>query len=251
MSEQRRSVPGCTDPERGSALEGYLERRLDPDEEEAFEAHFYDCAACLEELRLRQALPAALQEVRSGQQGVPRWIAPVGAVAAALIVYTSYLGFVELPSAKGKIGSLTNELTGLKSSVQELNAFRDASRWTGQVSMAILKGVKRGGTIKPEIVRVIPGQPFVPLGAMAPVPDTAKPDDRYALQIRGAEDVSIWEMEMKASQIKQAVDADGVVSFLIPSDKLVAGDYHLVVVAAGGDPGKPLWQAFFTVNPVD
>ena len=88
MSENTRAVPGCTDPERGAA---------------------------------------ALRKTRPGHLDVPRWVAPAGAIAAALPVYASYLGFVGLPAA-GRVGSLNGEVVGLKMSVQELNVFRDASR---------------------------------------------------------------------------------------------------------------------------
>jgi len=251
MSENSRAVPGCTDAERGVALEAYLERRLSRVEEAGFEDHFFGCAACLEEIRLRQGLPAALRKTRSRHLDVPRWLAPAGAIAVALLVYTSYLGLIELPEAKGRVGLLNDEVAGLKTSVQELNAFRDASRWAGPVYLAVLSGPTRAGQIRPEIVRLSPGQPFVPLAAMATLPPIATPDDPFRFQIRSADDMTVWEIEMKASRIRQALDADRVVTFLIPADKLVTGEYRFLLNAAAGGTSEPIWQARFSVRAAD
>lgn len=72
---------GCLDPARGRLLERYLDGELSEAERDRFEEHFFACPACLEELRLRQALPEALQQMPA--RG--RWALPAMAAAVLLL----------------------------------------------------------------------------------------------------------------------------------------------------------------------
>ena len=64
-AEHLEAPAGCTSPELGRKLDPYLAGKLSASDEQAFEDHYFECAACLEGLRLRQAVKGALAEARS------------------------------------------------------------------------------------------------------------------------------------------------------------------------------------------
>jgi hypothetical protein len=248
MSEQRQAVPGCSDPERGSHLEAYLEHALAPEEEGRFEDHYFRCAACLDEIRLRQALPAALHEASSGRRRAQLWFASAGAAAAVLLVYTSYLGFVELPGVARQEGVLRDEVSELKTSLQGLNANRDPRRWTGPVSFVVLTGPARAAGARPARVRLHAGQPFIPLGAVPALPPAVMPGDRFTFQISAAGGEVAWALDMTAQEITQALEADRIVTFLIPAASLAEGEYRVALLPGGGRTAKPSWETVFRVE---
>ena len=86
----------CARVSRDEIVEGYLVGRLTEEDREAFEAHFFGCAHCFDDLRLLQAVQGEL-----GQGGVEfqarkrdpwfRWVPAAGlaaaAIAAALVLW--------------------------------------------------------------------------------------------------------------------------------------------------------------------
>src|SRR5262245_43566307 len=99
MSGERSYLAGCRDPEQGQALEAYAERALSPSQEAAFEGHYFRCPACLDEIRLRQAVPEALRQPASYEGHFATWSSLAAGIAALLLAYPAYLGLVELPVA--------------------------------------------------------------------------------------------------------------------------------------------------------
>jgi hypothetical protein len=247
MSDQKNHPPRCTDPAQGIALEAYLERTLSPEQQDAFEEHYFSCPACREELRLWQALPAALQSVGAARRSRRNWLAIGGltAAAAAMLVANCYLGFVELPRMRERLADMTASLDQMKMGQQ-------ATPWSGPVSLVVLTGPLRssGGDETPTI-EVKPGQPAVPIGLTPVLSPEAKPQDRLLFQIREATGKQVWELGMTVSEVKRALGAGRVVTFLIPAGSLAAGDYNLVVYA-GDDATAPLtWKDSFRVTKAE
>jgi hypothetical protein len=247
MSDAR-AVPGCSDPGKGAVLESYLEHRLAPEEEAEFEDHYFRCAACLEELRLRQTLPAALRGVDSARRHRQIWLSFAGAAAAALLVYTSYLGFVELPAVTVHAGELKNEVSDLKTSLLELNSYRDARRWTGPVSLVVLTGPARAAGAEAATVRLVAGQPFVPLAVVPSLPPAVKPGDQFTFQIRDAGGEIAWSSSMTGQEIARVLAADRLVTFLIPAEGLMQGEHKFTLVHAADQSAKPAWETAFRVE---
>lgn len=80
-------VMTCEEVERGELAERYVLGQLDERQEEAFEDHYFACAACLEQVRALQDARDALsvQEVRAPRRTWPR-VAAVLATAAAVLL---------------------------------------------------------------------------------------------------------------------------------------------------------------------
>ncbi len=248
MDDQRRHPPRCTDPAQGRALESYLERTLDPGQEEAFEEHFFSCPACREELRLDQALPAALRGVGSAPQGSRTWLAVVGLAAAAMLAFTSYLGFVELPRVRERLGLLGREMSTMTASLDQLKLGQQGGQWSGPVSLVVLTGPARTDRDGTRTLEVRPDQPFVPLAVVPSIPPAARPLDRLLFQIREGSGRTVWEAGLTASEVDRVLAAERVVTFLIPAGALPQGDYTFVVVASEGAADRPIWQDSFYVT---
>ena len=78
----------CARVAREEALEGYLLGRLNEEDREAFEEHYFECAGCFDELRALQAVRAELENGSVETQGnarhaFVRWILEAKKRAAA------------------------------------------------------------------------------------------------------------------------------------------------------------------------
>ncbi len=89
----------CEQVARDDVVEKYLLGQLSEAEQEAFELHYFQCAACFEELATRRQLQEELARPRAAVQAEPagrpglawRWVwAPVAA-AAALVILTVWI----------------------------------------------------------------------------------------------------------------------------------------------------------------
>jgi hypothetical protein len=172
----------------------------------------------------------------------------VGAAAAVLLVYPSYLGFVELPNVRGRVAALSDDLARTRSTLDELKVYNEESRWTGPVTLVFLTGPARGVQSAPVKINVRPGQPFVPLATVPALPQAAKPEDRFLFQIRDAGGKIEWELEMNASEIILDLEAAKVVTFLIPARNLPEGRHELVLLGAAGPSSEPVWRTSFQVK---
>lgn len=78
----------------------YVSGRLEPDERERFEEHYFECAHCFDDVQLQLSLHAALQTAAPMKpaRGHKTWVA-WGAIAATVVVMAS-IGFwrLRLPS---------------------------------------------------------------------------------------------------------------------------------------------------------
>jgi hypothetical protein len=221
---------------------------LSPEQEAAFEEHFIKCPACLQEIRLQQALPAALHETLAARRGSKKWLIAAAVGAAALLGYTSYLGFVELPNVRARASAVSDDLGSMRTKLDELRIYQEGSRWTGPVSLVFLTGPARGSEARPPIIEVRSGQPFIPLAVVPVLPQAAKPEDRFLFQVRGAEGKTDWELGMSASEINRDLEVAKVVTFLIPALNLSEGRHELVVLRTPGSSSEPVWQTSFQVK---
>ncbi|MGH9866769.1 MAG: hypothetical protein ACREAA_01200 [Candidatus Polarisedimenticolia bacterium] len=249
-------LPGCIDHEQGQLLEGYLESTLTSEMEEAFEQHYFRCQACLEELRLRQALPRALadaseRERRVGEKESGRgsrqqirlhpWLNVAAGLLILILVYPAWLGMSALPLAHREAARLRSENELLRS--QEANLRReveaekgaraDAWRWSGPVPLTILEVTSRGDQ-RPSQIDVSAGQSRIGLAIRPPASLIDKNDDSILFEILDASERVDWSERVPASQVRERTSESGVMLFVIPADRLAGGRYTMRMSAAGG-----------------
>lgn len=91
--------------EERSVIERYHQGRLSPEEEEAFEAHFVACPACLEELEMARGFRIGLRTLAAEQAahltarvGLAAWLARYGRWTQAGLLAALLLAAVAIPS---------------------------------------------------------------------------------------------------------------------------------------------------------
>ena len=91
----------CDDIEREEYAERYLLRRLTDDEQERFEAHYFDCTRCLERLQAMEAAQTDLARETASTKELPAgtrsWWRAVAAVAAAAVIVLSVRVWQQTP----------------------------------------------------------------------------------------------------------------------------------------------------------
>jgi len=100
----------------------------------------------------------------------------------------------------------------------------------------------------PATINIRPGQPFVPLAVVPVLPQAAKSEDRFLIQIRDPGGKIDWEVEMDASEIIRDLEVAKVVTFLIPARNLLEGRHELVLLGAAGPSSEPVWRTSFQVR---
>jgi hypothetical protein len=101
-----------------SATERYLHGDLDGTLRDEFEAHFFDCADCANELRLGAAMldqmklelvkePRTKVTPKAVKRSSP-WPAWAGAIAASLLVVIGYQNLVQVPHLKTELAALNS-----------------------------------------------------------------------------------------------------------------------------------------------
>src|SRR5687768_5225363 len=81
----------CERVARDEVPESYLAGRLNEEDRDAFEAHYFECARCFDELQILQAIRAELQRADVGVVAAKTrrdsfWWAAVAAAAATVLV---------------------------------------------------------------------------------------------------------------------------------------------------------------------
>ena len=80
----------CDRVAREDILENYLGDRLSPDDREAFEQHYFECARCFDDLRLLESIRTALRPAARSSALPTRqrltWLAPAAGLAAAIVL---------------------------------------------------------------------------------------------------------------------------------------------------------------------
>jgi hypothetical protein len=272
MNDRPRPPAGCVDPARGEALEAYLDRRLTAEEEAVFEEHYFACAACLETIRIRQALPAVLETALEPEPAGPGWraglrlpdrirggLAVAATIALVLLAYPAFLGLRRLPRAADEARTLADENARLRDELERtrdtferrLADLRESSEWTGTVPLVILGRRLRGGVEVDETLAIRTGQPHVPLAVVPIVPDRAADGDPFRFELSLDDGRVVWALDMRASEVRRAVRDTTVVTFLVPASVLPPGAHELRLRELQPPEAEPLLEIRFRVERAD
>ncbi len=111
MSEQFQAPRDCRDPQLGVFLEGYLDRSLSEADRDAFEEHYFDCPACLAQVRMhgliRRAVasgPASASGSAPSASAIPVRFKGMWAAALVVAVLAAGIAFVVVRRAPGPNG---------------------------------------------------------------------------------------------------------------------------------------------------
>ncbi|HVJ07009.1 MAG TPA: zf-HC2 domain-containing protein [Acidisarcina sp.] len=187
------------DVARSSIIEKYLLKELSPEECDEFEAHFFDCEECAQDLRLtdafleqvrrelkiplEQVAPQALEQGQASRQGKglpsflrPVWLIPALAVLLLVIVYQNLFLY-----------------PGLKHQVATLGKPEILS------SLSLVNGVSRGGSIPAMEVRNL--QPFL---LQVDIPGE-EGFSNYLCSLYSPSGKLLWQSEVSKDQARDSV----------------------------------------------
>jgi hypothetical protein len=209
------------------AVERYLLNELTPERRDEFEAHYFECPACANEVRTGTALMIngrALALEGSSPFAGPRlfdarrWMIPTTAAASVLFVFCAYQNLVVIPRLS-----------------------RDASSWqtARAVPSPLLRAETRGGLVplKAGLIAagpaygVTPTQPPQPMQVVKLQPVVTS----LTLEIPTSRNTAIYDLEIRpnaggtVTTITHAASQDGQIVLFLPSQQLSPGVYEVLV----------------------
>ena len=121
-----------TQIEQQEIVERYARKQLTPEEQRAFEEHFFGCDECFQKLQEMERFLAGvrdagerglLNERAQAQAGWSRWLLPTLAAATCAVLFgtaSGWLYFHELPQLRGELEQTTKQLNMEKQARTEL-----------------------------------------------------------------------------------------------------------------------------------
>jgi len=230
-------------------------------------AHIETCGRCAEEVEITRgaaaltssAVPASVKSAARGSRSPWRGIhtlALAASIGALLLAYPAFRGLVDLPVETENAARLNEETAHLRGEADDLrrslNRLReeaDRSRaWSGAVPLPVLTSRYRGAQSEATVIRVQPGQPFVPIAVLPVLPSGAAAGDSFTFEIRREGGDPVWKLDLTAGRIRDELRASKVVTFLISTATLSAGHYELRLQAGGPTEREPIFVAPFRVT---
>jgi hypothetical protein len=209
------------------APERYVLEEMSGEERERFEAHFFDCAECADDLRtadrLRQEIRASGGRMSPAQAvGGPPTVVPMRrswrsaavlpwAAAASLALVAGYQSFVTLPALRQRAGPQA-------------------------LTPVALRGATRGADV---IVPIAPGQTFVMLAADIMVEADAR---QVRFELLGPDRVAL------TSGLASTPLSGAPLVLLVPADRFAAQGAHALIVRDASRPEDVLGEFTFVIS---
>jgi tetratricopeptide (TPR) repeat protein len=217
----------CVRVAREEILEHYLLDRLDAEDRDAFEEHYFECARCFDDLRTLQALKQELSRAGGGLETATtrsawRW-APAAGLAAAVLLTVGVLLWMRPPVPPGSLETSDAQPTSSAQSLQKPPPREPAPKARSEASLL-------------ELARVEPPryEPRTLRGA---------PDEATARFQRGMEQYRKGDYAAAVADLRAAAELDpdaAHVRFFLGISYLMLGQDHAAIdslraVIAHGD----------------
>lgn len=222
-------------------------------------AHVRACPTCEREVELTRGADAwrapwwrsfarAWQEAQAGPWGM---LAPAMAVIALVLAWPAWLGVRELPNVRRAQETATHDAAQLQREVVSLRevvqANDAAASWSGGARALAFPALRRGVPPEPPELRVVPGQPHVPVYVAFDPRDAGDPAALAIVILRAGTPGEVFQLEGAAADLwDPAVQG---LSLLLPARVLEPGDFRLEVRVPGEE--RPRYASPFRVLPVN
>ena len=225
--------------------------RLDPRLARSIADHLAGCASCTEEVeRTRRVAESIRERPDLDSSGVIRepatsrswsaWGALAAAVLLAAVAYPVYLGLFRLPFVRQQAATLRSETTRLEADLERLRS------WGGAVSLNVLPRTLRDGA-EVATLTVEPEQPYAAIALELLVPGRVADEEILRIEIVGPGGDVIWSLEQSTSGIRADIASWGVVTLIVPSERMEPGRHSLAVVSVDRPAEEPLLHVTFDV----
>jgi predicted anti-sigma-YlaC factor YlaD len=209
---------------------------LEPELASWIESHVDGCEACAgaaEVLRLSSRAEGATptQSTVPGQSSLASlWqlaartvLHPAAAAVYLLLVAVSipaYRSLTRLPGMEGRVAALE----------QRLDALRD---WGGVIDLPVVTSPLRGAEADLVVTRTT-DQPVLGLGIAFEVPELVAESSRLLITLVDGSGAGIWSDQLTAGDARRHLSETGLVTLLIPADRVQPGKYRLTVESLDG-----------------
>ena len=212
------------------ASERYLLDEMSGVERERFEAHFFDCAECADDLRTADRLR---QEVRAAGGGLPssHGASRAGEAAAVVPIRRPWRASTMLPWAAAASFAL---VAGYQSLVT-LPVLRERAG-PQSLSPVALRGATRGADV---VVPIARGQAFVTLAADVTVESDAR---QVRFELLGPDGGEL------TSGLASAPSPGTSLMLLVPADRFAAQGAHRLIVRNASRPQDVLGEFTFVIS---
>lgn len=217
---------------RLNAAEKYLMGEMPEAQREEYEEHYFDCAACADELKATVAFMESAKQISREQLLVPAAVAEPARDRAERPARTGFFAWFAQPAFAGAafavllaavvLAGYQNTVTipQLKRSVAQANAPRIVNHFS-----LLAAGARGDGDVE---VSVGPNEEF-DLDVDFPVTPGAT---GFVAQIQDASGNMRSALPVRAEQAKSTVSVE------VPGGVLAAGKYSVVLLARGGEAGS-------------
>jgi hypothetical protein len=183
---------------------------------------------------------------RSAKNGTP-WRRAFAVGLVLVLLYPAWLGLVEYPRARLRARRAAIEAHELHQTLDSLRLHQpDISTWSGAVPQLLLSNRKRSWSEQVPTLHVRPEQPLQPIVIDHDLLGTrADAIGRWmdVRIIRTADSTAVWQHREQAQDLWDA--ANQLVSLIVPTKPLQAGDYRLEIQEVGAP--QPRFTALFRV----
>jgi hypothetical protein len=212
------------------AVECYLLGQMSPEERDAFETHYFECAVCADDLRVASQFVEEARDVFASERARPL----PGRIASETQPGWPWLRWLQPQFAAAAIGVLAIAV-GVESlrTIPSLQRRLDEASAPRIVSSTFLRPQTRG---EPTPLRTVSGEPAV---FIFDLPESPAGEVRFV--VKSTDGRAVFQLPGKVSGRGEQI------TLSIPRLDLPAGRYTLVVEPAAAD-GQELGQYPFEVN---
>jgi hypothetical protein len=199
--------------------------QLSAEDNARIESHVAECASCSEEVSSSRAVERSAAAggeagTESPRPRAPWWAWPAAAMALVL-VYPAYLGLFGKP---------------------------DGTEWTGATTLQVLSSPLRDGDRLPTIARDR-SSPYLLLGVRLTLPPDLPDATEIRLELTSEPaNRAIAETLLPASRAREQIGSSGIVSWLLPADRVPSGSYRLRVTRADAVEPSVLLELEFRID---
>jgi len=223
--------------------------KLSADERADLETHVEQCPACAVELEATREAESEFAAVADVPRADPTavetaWRHPaVGiAVAASVLLvalaYPVWIGLVEKPRMERE----------LRERIERLETGREGASpldWSGPVELTLLQPPLRGASDEIPTIGLVADQPLVPLAIVPAFGEELEASTAIRFTVHAGTGPAIWSEESTRGDVDRYAQSAGVITFLVPAERMPEGEYRLKVSVAGD--GRVLFEVPFRV----
>jgi len=238
--------------------------RLDKETANRIEEHLIGCNSCGEEVRRTHRVDASLTPRAFDSAGKPAarferfggsgWLALAAAIVIAVLLYPAYLGTFRISALRDETAALRDTTARLEADARDLRLSLESVRatasrlagWSGSLDLNLLSSALRETRERPSVA-LPEAKPYVAFGVEIEVPEELSATETLLFTFTRLDEGIVSEIPLPARAARSAIRSAGVVTLVVPTEKLLAGLYRLDVTRPEHPESRRLLRTEFEV----